>query len=133
MLSFEIYTRGKFSGISYLSRGQEDDALRNLHSMYEDELKCNSREARDTPVVRIADVLFTERMKNRIGEWRDGLLLNRNHGSETQEISNDSPQKFQTIFFKMRPALFLNGFTSHQLRLIQLVMLYNFSVYHMCS
>ncbi|XP_058218981.1 poly(A)-specific ribonuclease PARN isoform X2 [Rhododendron vialii] len=107
-------------GISYLSRGQEDDALRNLHSMYEDELRCNSREARDTPVVRIADVLFTERMKNRICEWRDGLLLNRNHRSETQEVSNDSPQQFQTIFFKMRPALLLNGFTSHQLRLIQL-------------
>ncbi|KAG5546723.1 hypothetical protein RHGRI_018785 [Rhododendron griersonianum] len=119
--SFEIYTRGKFSGISYLSRGQEDDALRNLHPMYEDELRCNSREARDTPVVRIADVLFTERMKNRISEWRDGLLLNRNHRSETQEVSNDSPQQFQTIFFKMRPALLLNGFTSHQLRLIQLV------------
>lgn len=101
--------------------------MRNLHTGYEDELlelRCNSREARDTPVVRIADVLFTERMKNRIAEWRDGLSLNTIHGSETQEISDDSTQKFHTVFFKMRPALLLNGFTSHQLRLIQLVMLY---------
>ncbi|PSS06020.1 Poly(A)-specific ribonuclease [Actinidia chinensis var. chinensis] len=111
-------------GISYLSRGQEDEALRRLHIVYEDELsemQCNLREARDTPLVRVADVLFTERMKNRISEWRDGLLLHRKGGSKFQESSSDSSQQFQTIFFKMRPALLLNGFTSRQLRLIQLV------------
>lgn len=110
--------------------------MRTLHIVYDDELlelRRNSREARDTPVVRIADFLFTERMKNRISEWRDGLLLNRNGGFETQESSNDTTQQLQTIFFKMRPALLLNGFTSHQLRLIQLVMIHNFSFFfHIC-
>ncbi|KAH7861637.1 hypothetical protein Vadar_028733 [Vaccinium darrowii] len=48
------------------------------------QLRRNSREARDTPVVRIADFLFTERMKNRISEWRDGLLLNRIAISDSQ-------------------------------------------------
>ncbi|XP_048234927.1 poly(A)-specific ribonuclease PARN isoform X2 [Ricinus communis] len=51
-------------------------------------------------------------MKNRLSEWRDGLLKNGNGIGDSQ---------FQTIFYKMRPALCLSGFTSHQLKLIQLV------------
>ncbi|KAH7861144.1 hypothetical protein Vadar_022115 [Vaccinium darrowii] len=69
-------------------RGQEDDAMRTLHIVYDEalfELRRNSREARGTPVVRIADFLFTERMKNRISEWHDGLLLNRNGGFEVMD------------------------------------------------
>ncbi|KAL6975190.1 poly(A)-specific ribonuclease [Sarracenia purpurea var. burkii] len=109
-------------GISYLSRGQEDEALRHLQRRY-DELSelCYLGEARDTSLVRTADVLFTERMKNRISEWHEGLFLGRTSGSKFHDSSNDSTQQFQTIFFNTRPALLLNGFTSHQLRLIQLV------------
>ncbi|KAL7249105.1 hypothetical protein ACSBR1_011298 [Camellia fascicularis] len=114
-------------GISYLSRGQQDEALRHLQMRYEDDLsELYLREARDTALVRIADVLFTERMKNRISEWCEGLLQSRNSGSKFQESTNDFSQQFQTIFFKMRPALLLNGFTSHQLRLIQLVTVKHF-------
>ncbi|KAI8010396.1 Poly(A)-specific ribonuclease PARN [Camellia lanceoleosa] len=114
-------------GISYLSRGQQDEALRHLQMRYEDDLsELYLREARDTALVRIADVLFTERMKNRISEWREGLLQSGNSGSKFQESTNDFSQQFQTIFFKMRPALLLNGFTSHQLRLIQLVTVKHF-------
>ncbi|XP_024160732.1 poly(A)-specific ribonuclease PARN isoform X2 [Rosa chinensis] len=69
----------------------------------------------------MADTLFTERMKNTFTEWRDGLLRNKNGGFQFQGISNDRQQHLETIFFKMRPALSLNGFTSHQLKLIQLV------------
>lgn len=76
---------------------------------------------RDKSLDKVADVLFTVRMKKRISEWRDGLSRVGNEGSEGQEGSNDSNQKFETIFLNMRPALKLNGFNSHQLRLIQSV------------
>ncbi|XP_061375212.1 poly(A)-specific ribonuclease PARN isoform X2 [Gastrolobium bilobum] len=69
----------------------------------------------------MADILFTERMKNKFREWRDGLLQEQNQDDQIQGISKDSKQQFQVIFFKMHPALRLNGFTSHQLKLIQLV------------
>ncbi|XP_050246427.1 poly(A)-specific ribonuclease PARN-like isoform X2 [Quercus robur] len=111
-------------GISYLSRGQEEEALRRLSMAYEDELSdtwCNLKEVRDIPINRMADVLFSERIKNTFSEWRDGLLQDRNGGSQLQLNSNDSKQQFQTVFFKMRPALSLAGFTSHQFRLIQMV------------
>ncbi|KAM0995617.1 hypothetical protein ACFX13_005773 [Malus domestica] len=113
-------------GISYLSRGQESEALRRLSLTYDDELltRCsNLKEPVHMPVVKIADTLFAERMKNTFTEWRDGLLNLRssNGGFQFQQNSNDS-QQLQTIFFKMRPALSLKGFTSHQLRLIQMVM-----------
>lgn len=115
------------SGVSYLSRKQEDEALKRVNSIYQDEPldSCNSmKETRDNPLVNIADILFAERMKNRLIEWHNGLLRDRNGGSEIQPSLNRSKQQFQTIFFKMRPAISLNGFTSHQLRLIQLVMLF---------
>lgn len=107
--------------MSYLSRGQEDEALRLLNLRYENEL---SEQARDVPLVSITDILFSERMKNRLREWRDGLLKDTSGGSQLEgSFLNDSNQQFQNIFYKMRPALSLNGFTSRQLRLIQSVSL----------
>ncbi|CAB4281832.1 unnamed protein product [Prunus armeniaca] len=111
-------------GISYLSKGQEIEALRHLSLAYEDELLAkwsNLKEPVHMPVVKMADTLFTERMKNIFTEWRDGLLRNSNGELQFQGNSNDSQQQLRTIFFKMRPALSLSGFTSHQLRLIHLV------------
>lgn len=72
-------------------------------------------------LVRMADILFAERMKNIVGEWRSGLLQGGNWGSEFQGSSNDTSQKFQTTFFETRPALVVNGLTSRQLKLIKLV------------
>lgn len=72
-------------------------------------------------LVRMADILFAERMKNVVGEWRSGLLQGGNWGSEFQGSSNDMSQKFQTTFFETRPALVVNGLTSRQLKLIKLV------------
>ncbi|GMN62342.1 hypothetical protein TIFTF001_031427 [Ficus carica] len=111
-------------GISYLSRRQEGEALKRLNSAHEDESSAtcyNSKEVRDVPLVAMADILFTERMKNRFIEWRNWLLQPRNGEFQFQGCSNDSKQKFQTLFFRMRPAVNLSGCTSHQLRLIQLV------------
>lgn len=96
---------------------------------YEDELLAkwsNLKEPVHIPVVKMADTLFTERMKNIFTEWHDGLLRNSNGELQFQGNSNDSQQQLRTIFFKMRPALSLSGFTSHQLRLIHLVIFFAF-------
>ncbi|KAK2999167.1 hypothetical protein RJ639_022611, partial [Escallonia herrerae] len=101
-----------YEGVSYLSRGQEDEARRRLNVVYEDDLSesaSKSKEIGDKPSARMSDILFAARLKNRIREWRDGLLWVKNGGSDSQGMSNDSTEQFQTIFFKMRPALKLNG------------------------
>ncbi|KAM6552585.1 hypothetical protein CsatB_013347 [Cannabis sativa] len=103
-------------GISYLSRRQEVDAQKRFDLEYEGE----SKEVRDMPVVGMVSILFSDRMKNKISEWRDRLLQFQNGESQSQGSQSYSKQQFQTIFFKMRPAISVNGFTSHQLRLIQL-------------
>ncbi|KAK5844883.1 Poly (A)-specific ribonuclease PARN -like protein [Gossypium arboreum] len=111
-------------GISYLSRGQEDEARKRLISPKGDQLthpSHNLRETTDLPLVRVADVLFTERMKKRLGEWRDDLLQNRVGGPQEEKVPDDLNQQFRTVFFKMCPALSLDGFTSHQLSLIRMV------------
>lgn len=113
-------------GISYLSRALEDEARLQLHSVHEDELASDiqhAKEIKDVPAVRMADILFVERMRNKISEWHDDLLQTRNgeSGSTLKEDSNDSIDQFQTIFFRMRPAIKLNGFTARQLRLIKSV------------
>uniref|UniRef100_A0A2P2NHN3 Uncharacterized protein MANES_03G141900 n=1 Tax=Rhizophora mucronata TaxID=61149 RepID=A0A2P2NHN3_RHIMU len=109
-------------GVSYLSRAQENEALERLNSRYVDEF-FDLKEVPDMPLVSITDVLFSERMKNLLREWRDRLLRERNGMSWLQVSVNESKSKeqLQTVFYKMRPALCLNGFTSHQLKLIQLV------------
>ncbi|KAE9598547.1 hypothetical protein Lal_00021071 [Lupinus albus] len=110
-------------GISYLSREQEKEAMASLNSTYASEWSdvYKLKNSRDIPLVSMADILFTERMKNRFSKWRDGLLQEKYQENQTQGISEDSKQQLQVFFFKMHPALRLNGFTSHQLKLIQLV------------
>ncbi|KAL0550194.1 hypothetical protein IC582_014698 [Cucumis melo] len=113
-----------YEGISYLSRAHEDAARKRLNFAYGDEMldaSSNVTNVRDKKRVGIADVLFRERMKNRLHEWRDRLLSERNMEFQGQEGSNDHKRQFQTIFFKTRPALTLSDFTSHQIKLIQLV------------
>lgn len=111
-------------GISYLSRSQEEEGLKRLNSVYKDEcpdLSSNLRNGSDMQLVRMADILFAERIKNVVGEWRAGLLRGGNWGSESQGSSNNLNQKFQTTFFQTRPALEVNGLTSRQMKLIKLV------------
>ncbi|KAI9102242.1 hypothetical protein K1719_023444 [Acacia pycnantha] len=85
-------------GISYLSREQESEAIRCLNS------------ANDC-----------EWLDEDSSEWRDGLFKEQDREEKIQSFSEDSKQKVQVIFYKMRPALRLCGFTSHQLKLIKLV------------
>ncbi|KAG8365158.1 hypothetical protein BUALT_Bualt18G0075200 [Buddleja alternifolia] len=113
-----------YEGISYLSRSQEEEALRRLDFLYKDDIPDSSSnwgKDVDTQLVRMADILFAERMKNKVSEWRAGLLRESNWGSESQGSLNDIKQTFQTTFFHMRPALVVNGLTSRQLKLIKLV------------
>ncbi|XP_047950654.1 poly(A)-specific ribonuclease PARN isoform X1 [Salvia hispanica] len=117
-------------GISYLSRSQEEEALKCLDSMHKDEVldvSSNLRNVSDMQLVRMADILFAERMKNVVGEWRAGLLRGGSWGPESQGSLNDVNQKFQTTFFQTRPALAVNGLTSRQLKLIKLVTEKHFS------
>ncbi|OAY75352.1 Poly(A)-specific ribonuclease PARN [Ananas comosus] len=119
-----IYSIWVISGISYLSRAQEIEALRKLRPQYEDSSAAPSHtfeELGDIPIVSTADLLFTERMKNRFTEWREGILRSPSEDSSEESLKFSTVQ-FQTVFFKMRPAIMLNGFSSHQLKLIQLIL-----------
>ncbi|XP_031404832.1 poly(A)-specific ribonuclease PARN [Punica granatum] len=106
-------------GICYLSRDQENELFRRFNES--SNLPRDLVDFGDRPLVNMADVFFTERMKIKFKDWRDSLVLGGSSISESQESSSGSNQQFQTIFYNMRPALSLIGFTAHQLRLIQLV------------
>ncbi|KAG2242397.1 hypothetical protein Bca4012_063580 [Brassica carinata] len=104
-------------GISYLSRRQEEEAIKRFEMLYDDEEGVVDTE--DFKLVRLSDVLFAERMKKKLNEWRSGLLHGGNASSESPGISTQSTQ---TVFYHLRPALSLQGFTCHQLRVIRLVL-----------
>ncbi|GAB2284778.1 hypothetical protein Dimus_019231 [Dionaea muscipula] len=111
-------------GVSYLSREQEEEALCHLKSAYDNESTDafhDAKEVWDIFVLSIPDILFTERMKIRFNDWRAGLLQEGSGVPHLPGSPTYSKQQLETIFFKMRPALSLKGFTSHQLRLIKLV------------
>ena len=129
MLVFIIYSIWLISGISYLSRAQEAEALSKLSSTYENELTNSantSQENLEIPIVSTADLLFTERIKNRFHEWRNVIMKNSCTDHYLKEEPGCVTSQFQTVFFKMRPAVELNGFNSHQLKLIQLVIIFCF-------
>lgn len=107
------------SGISYLSREQENELLQRLKES--SDLPRDLMDSGDRPLVNMADVFFTERMKIKFKQWRDSLVSGGSSVSESQGSSSGSSQQFLTTFYNARPALSLTGFTAHQLRLIQLV------------
>jgi hypothetical protein len=119
-----IYNIWLISGIYYLSRTQEEEALQKLYTLHNNETSAypnTSEEEEDAPLKSAADVLFTERMKIKFNEWRNSIVSNQrvdDHRSENFKFAD----QFQTVFFKMRPAIMLNGFTSHQLKLIRQVL-----------
>jgi len=121
---FFIYNIWLISGISYLSRAQEEEALQKLNLLHQDQTSASSTTSegdRDMPLERAADILFTERMKMNFKEWRDVIVSKPD--SHLLGNSECVAGQFQTVFFKMRPAIMLNGFSSHQLQLIQQVLL----------
>ncbi|KAK1296581.1 Poly(A)-specific ribonuclease PARN [Acorus calamus] len=114
-----------YEGISYISRAQEVE-VRSLYSTLEDKFHkylCYSEEAGDGDISfsSTSDVFFTERMKIQFSEWRDWIAQSSSGENNFDRSSEDSKLKLQTDFYKMRPAVVLDGFSSHQLRLIKLV------------
>lgn len=112
-------------GISYLSRAQELKALQDLSSAYKDEFNnslYDLEEHIEIPLSSTADLLFTERMKNRFHQWCDELTKSPTKDHPLEENSDSYKMQFQTVFFKLRPAFLLDGFSSHQLKLIQLIL-----------
>lgn len=119
-----IYNIWLISGISYLSRAQEEEALQKLNFFHQDRPFSSSATSEgdgDMPLKRTADILFTERMKMNFKVWRD-VIVSQPDSHLSGNIKCTAGQ-FQTAFFKMRPAVILNGFSSHQLQLIQQVLL----------
>ncbi|CAL5026989.1 unnamed protein product [Urochloa decumbens] len=114
-------------GISYLSRAQEEEVLQKINLLHQDGTSASSTTPEgdgDMPLKRAADILFTERMKINFKEWRDAIV-----SKPDDHLSGNircTAGQFQTVFFKMRPAIMLNGFSSHQLQLIQQVLRKNF-------
>lgn len=107
-----------------MSRRQEEEASKRLEMLYDEEGVDSMVDTEGLKLVRLADVLFAERMKSKLNEWRSELLHGGNASSESTRISNGSTQSTETVFYHMRPALSLKGFTSHQLRVINSVILY---------
>ncbi|CAL5031570.1 unnamed protein product [Urochloa decumbens] len=108
-------------------RAQEEEALQKINLLHQDETSASSTTSEgdgDMPLKRAADILFTERMKNNFKEWRD-VIVSKPDSHLSKNIKCTAGQ-FQTVFFKMRPAIMLNGFSSHQLQLIQQVLRKNF-------
>jgi poly(A)-specific ribonuclease len=67
-----------YDGISYLSRDQEAAARYQLGlGPRLDVRKQNIAEEHEIPLTRSGDVLFAEKIRVQVGEWRDGLLDNQ--------------------------------------------------------
>ncbi|XP_066348513.1 poly(A)-specific ribonuclease PARN-like isoform X2 [Miscanthus floridulus] len=116
-------------GVSYLSRAQEEEALQKFNMLYHGQTatsSTNSEEDRDIPLKSASDILFTERMKMNFKEWRDVIVSKPMVDNHLLGNIKFCAGQFQTVFFKMRPAIMLNGFSSHQLKLIQQVLRKNF-------
>lgn len=109
-----------------MSRRQEEEASKRLEMLHGEEGIVSSGETEDLKLVRLADTLFAVRMEKMLNEWRSGLLHGGNASSEFPRISNGSTQSMETVFHHMRPALSLKGFTSHQLRVLNSVILFFF-------
>ncbi|KAJ1271421.1 hypothetical protein BS78_06G127300 [Paspalum vaginatum] len=116
-------------GISYLSRAQEEEALQKLNLLHQGRTAASSTTSEkdvDMPLNSAADILFTKRMKMNFKEWRDVVVSKPMADSNLSGNIKCTLGQFQTVFFKMRPAIMLNGFSSHQLKLIQQVLRKNF-------
>ncbi|XP_037478133.1 poly(A)-specific ribonuclease PARN-like isoform X2 [Triticum dicoccoides] len=108
---------------------QEEEALQKLNVLHHDGLSAfpnTSKQEEDVQLKSTADLLFSERMKIRFNEWRDAISTNPRVDNHKLGSNKFTTNQFQTVFFKMRPAIMLDGFTSHQLKLIQQVLRKNF-------
>lgn len=75
-----------YDGISYLSHDQERSA-RKLLGLAPESKKQGSSEDTDIPLTKSGHVIFTERMRVQIGEWRDGLLRNQQKWQYSERLA----------------------------------------------
>ncbi|XP_057816544.1 poly(A)-specific ribonuclease PARN [Cryptomeria japonica] len=117
-----------YEGISYLSKQQEAEVRHKLGLTDVDENKKGNSEIsinqlKEIPLISIADVLFSERMKIKFGQWRDTLLRDQNSGDCATVGGNvefhEQGCESETSFYKRRPSLLLNGLNSHQSILVK--------------
>ena len=80
-------------------------------------------QVKELPLISIADVLFSERMKIKFGQWRDNLLRDQNSGRCATVVGNvefhEQGCESENSFCKKRPSLLLNGLNSHQSILVK--------------
>jgi poly(A)-specific ribonuclease len=104
-------------GLSFLSRAQEQRLLlSNSNSNSNSVSNSVSNSPQST-----ADLLFSQRIKISLHHWTH-LIANATTQRRT-DITSSNFGNFHTTLYKMRPALLLHGYTSHQLNLIQHVLL----------
>ena len=106
-----------------MSRAQEAEALNSMSTEIKQRLSDpvgDEDRPSEMPLGRTADVLFTERIKIQLHEWRNNIVKSHEVNS-SESGSRTFKSQFQTSFFKMRPAVTLSGFSSRQHKLIRMV------------
>lgn len=97
-----------YDGISYLSHDQETSARKRL-GLDPKSKKQSSSEDTDIPLTKSGHVIFTERMRVQIGEWRDGLLRNRQKWQYSEKlaipIKSEQDPVIEGIMTSLRPSL----------------------------
>ncbi|KAJ7562335.1 hypothetical protein O6H91_03G065000 [Diphasiastrum complanatum] len=75
-----------YDGISYLSREQEEAAKLHLGLSGESENLPTKRELNsEVPLTRTSDVIFSERIRIQVGQWKDNLAISeQRHDSRMQ-------------------------------------------------
>lgn len=111
-------------GLSYLSRAQEEaqqlTPSANAPQPEPEEEDINAHV--DFTAQSTSDLLFTQRIQIWLHEWREQLIINIRRDDFIQsEKLGCKFGNFETTSYKMRPAVLLQGYTSHQLKLIRLV------------
>ncbi|XP_078165665.1 polynucleotidyl transferase, ribonuclease H-like superfamily protein [Carex rostrata] len=118
-------------GLSYLSRAQEEaqqlPPSANAPQPEPEEEDINAAQI-DFTAQSTADLLFTQRIQIWLHEWREQLIIKIRRDDFIQsEKMGCKFGNFETTSYKMRPAVLLQGYTSHQLKLIRLVVRKHFS------
>lgn len=120
-----------YEGISYLSKQQEAEVrlqlgLTNVTESQSSNSGRSSKDMKEIPLTSTADVIFSERMKVKFGQWRDSILRHQNRGQHaTVDGSGDCNIQIcesEMTFCKTRPSLLLGGITANQVKLVQQVL-----------
>lgn len=117
-----------YEGISYLSKQQEAEVRHQLGLADVTESKSSlsgrsSKNIKEIPLTSTADVIFSERMKIKFGQWRDSILRHQNRGKhgavDDSGDCNIQISESEISFCKTRPSLLLSGISANQVKLVQ--------------